>query len=158
MTRYPPIHKFLAPALVLTALLVAPAGCSFAFEFGKGKKNQQPTTVPSDVPQARIVAEIPRDAALVGKGAEPMRYTAEQSGTIYVFSRDDRQVSLQYDLTAGETFTLEPIPDDGTRFTADRHTSAGSGTIPPSRGGYEVYFQPKGTAPTTSPAEMAPGS
>ena len=156
MTSTGPISNRLTSALLL-ALLVAPLGCSFAFSLFKDEPKPQATTVPSDVPQARIVAEIPRDATLIGKGVDPIKYTAEQAGTIYVFSRDDRQVSLQYDLTAGETFTLEPVPDDGTRFTADRHTSAGSGTIPPSRGGYEVYFHPKGTA-TTSPAEMAPGS
>jgi len=150
-----PIPNIIIPAL-LPAMLVAQGGCSFAFQFGKQKPTQQATTVPADVPRARMVAEIPRDAQLVGKGVDLIRYTAEQAGTIYVFSRDDRQVSLQYDLVAGETFTLEPVADDGTRFTADRHTSAGSGTIPPSRGGYEVYFLLKGI-PTTSPAEMAPG-
>jgi hypothetical protein len=58
---------------------------------------------------------------------------------------------------AGETFSLEPVANDGMKFTADRHTSAGSGTIPASSGGYEVYFEPKGLT-TTSPAEMAPGA
>ncbi len=155
MTRTGPIPTFVIPALLLAPLMMH-AGCSFAFELGKDKV-KQPTTVPADVPQARIVAEIPRDALLIGKGVEPIRYTTEHAGTIYVFSRDDRQVSLQYDLTAGETFSLEPAANDGTRFTADRHASAGAGTIPPSRGGYEVYFQSKGSA-TTSPAEMAPGA
>ena len=156
MTR---IRNILLPLLAMSVLLfvVTLGGCSFGFEFGKDKKKQQAATMPANVPQARTVAEIPNDAKLIGQGNQRISFTTDQPGTLYVFSRDDRQVSLQYDLAAGETFTLEPVPDDGTKFTASRHTSAGSGTIPPSPGGYEVYFQPKGQT-TTSPAEMAPGA
>ena len=156
MTR---TRTILLPLFAMSVLLMVLClvGCSFAFEVGKDKNKQQATTVPANVPQARTIAEIPNDAKLIGQGNQNISFTTDQPGTIYVFSRDDRQVSLQYDLVAGETFAIQPIPDDGTKFTADRHTSAGSGTIPASPGGYEVYFQPKGLT-TTSPAEMAPGA
>jgi hypothetical protein len=141
------------PAL-LALLLVSP-GCSLHFDLLK--KKPQPTTAPVNVPEAHTVADVPKDAKLIGQGTDPIRFTATGPGTVYVFSRDDRQVSLQYDLIAGETFSIQPVPGDGTKFVADRHTGGGAGTIPASAGGYEVYFQPR-AATTTSPAEMAPSS
>ena len=151
------LQRILISMLPLSAMLamLALAGCSLHFDLFK--KKQQPTTAPANVPKARVVAEIPKDAKLVGQGSEEIRFTATGPGTVYVFSRDDRQVSLQYDLIAGETFTVQPAASDGTKFTADRHTGAGAGTIPPSAGGYEVYFQP-GATTTTSPAERLEGS
>jgi hypothetical protein len=139
----------------MLALLLALDGCSLHFDLLK--KKPQPTTIPASVPKAHVVADVPKDAKLVGQGTDPIRFTATGPGTVYVFSRDDRQVSIQYDLIEGETFSIQSVPGDGTRFTADRHTGAGAGTIPASSGGYEVYFQTKSTT-TTSPAEMAPGS
>ena len=154
-TRSRSIPTFALITLLVIAETLLLAGCHFSVDVLK--KKPKPATVPSSVPQAHIAAEVPKDAQLMGQGTDPIRFTAAEGGTVYVFNRDDRNVSLQYDLVAGETFSIEPAPGDRAKFTADRHTSAGAGTIPASAGGYEVYFQPRATT-TTSPAEMAPGS
>ncbi len=120
-----------------------------------GKKNlptAQPIAVPSATAQnLHTTINIPAEAQRIAEGTDPVSLVADRDGTVYVFSRDDRQVSLQYDLQSGETFTLTPT-EAGAAFTADRHAGApGRGTVPVSKGGYEVYFLRKGT-PTTSAA------
>jgi hypothetical protein len=146
------VARATAHVTIILTILILESGCSASVSLGK--KSPPAPAAPAtsaNAPTLHTTITVPPEAQRLAEGADPVRYTATSDGTLYVFSRDDRQVSLQYDLTSGETFTLTP-QDAGAAFTADRHTGApGRGTLPPSRGGYEVYFLRKGT-PTTSPA------
>jgi hypothetical protein len=137
---------------LLLALVTALSGCSASFSVGKKPAPAQPVQVTSaNAQNLHTTINVPTEAQRIAEGSDPVHLVADRDGTVYVFSRDDRQVSLQYDLQSGETFTLTPT-EVGTAFSADRHVGApGRGTVPPSKGGYEVYFLKKGT-PTTSPA------
>ncbi|HEX8520809.1 MAG TPA: hypothetical protein VF669_01050 [Tepidisphaeraceae bacterium] len=136
----------------LIAMVIAfIAGCSFQMSVGKKPEPANPVQS-SQAPAARTIIEVPHEAQLVGQGSEPLRVAPDSPGTVYVFSRDDRQVVLQYDLLTGEVFELMP-GEQGTQFTADRHAGdPGKGTVPPSKGGYEVYFLRKEQPPTTTTA------
>ena len=131
---------------VLTAALVAIAGCSASFSLFK----PEPKPVPQQVVGHPLSAQnIPRDAQLVAQGVSDLKFTADAPGTLFVFSRDDRQLYLQGEYQPGESFGLSTT-GSGASFTAQRATSTGSGSLPLSKSGYELYFQRKGTPTTTT--------
>jgi hypothetical protein len=140
----------------LVALLFAQAGCKVSLAVGKKPQSKtSPETSATPPTPAPTSIQIPPDAQRISEGSDPTSFTADAPGTVYVFSRDDRKVALQYDLQAGESFTLSPA-STGAAFTASRHLgSPGHGTLVPSAGGYEVYFSRKqslATSPATAPS------
>ena len=146
--------------VTLMAFAAVMRGCAMSLKVDNPLKKESAATQPAKQSALADAIQVPAAAKLIGQGNDRISYTAQNGGTVYVFSRDERQVSLQYDLQPGEGFVLTP-GTKGTQFVADHHNGGGAGTIPPSKGGYEVYFLNKGpavtsSAPTTASAPRAP--